>query len=197
VTVPSDRRRPGIKIHRCPGLSRRDLRKHQGIWVTSPARTLLDCAPVLSDKRLARAVNDARLSGQLRFTALADVIGRFPHHPGAKRLAPFTEIATAPTRSEFEDAFLAFCERFDLPRPEINANVLGYEVDALFRDQKLIVELDGYQFHSSRASFERDRDRDASTLRGGYGTIRITWGRMNYRPEREGSRLRGILEARS
>jgi very-short-patch-repair endonuclease len=197
VTVPSDRRRPGINIHRCPGLTRRDRRKHQGIRVTSPARTLLDCAPKLNDKRLARAVNEARLSKHLRLPALADVIERFPLHPGAKRLARFVELDTPPTRSEFEDAFLTFCERFDLPRPKINARVCGYEVDALFEQQKLIVELDGYRFHSSRASFERDRDRDANTLRGGYGTVRITWDRMINSAEREANRLRAILEARS
>ena len=74
---------------------------------------------------------------------------------GAKRLLPFIERPTGPTRSEFERAFIAFCERFGLPRPLVNARVNGVEVDAFFPEHGLIVELDGWDFHSSRESFRR------------------------------------------
>lgn len=80
VTVPGDRRRPGIVIHRAPGLARADVRRHLGIGVTSPARTLLDCAPDLPPRRLARFVADGRREGKLGLSALADVAVRFPYH---------------------------------------------------------------------------------------------------------------------
>jgi Transcriptional regulator, AbiEi antitoxin len=196
VTLSGDRRPPGIKTHCSACLAPRDLRRHNGICVTSPARTLLDCSPLLSEKALARAVNNARLSKQLRLDKLADVVRRFPYHKGARRLSRFVQTADGPTRSEWEDAFPAFCRRFGLPRPLMATTVAGFEVDALFEDEKVIVELDSWTFHSSRASFERDRERDATTLAVGYVTVRLTWERMERRPVAEAGRLDQILKER-
>jgi very-short-patch-repair endonuclease len=194
VTTPSRHRRPEILLHRSTRLTRADTRLHLGIRVTSPARTLLDCAPALTDKQLARAAREARLSPYLRTSEIADVVARFPRHPGAKRLSVLA--ALAPTRSEFEDVFPSFCRTYDLPEPKMNTLVNGYEADAVFEAEKLIVELDGYQFHGDRQSFERDRERDAHQLAAGYGTVRITWQRLADDPQREADRLNTILVSR-
>jgi hypothetical protein len=195
VTVPCDRRPKGIKVHRAR-LAEGEIRSHQGIKVTSLARTLLDCAPRLTDKALTRAVNDARRKHGLRLTQLADVADRHRNHPGSPRIRAFPTVRGGPTRSEWEDAFPAFCRRFGLPEPVMNTYVEGFEVDAVFVEEKLIVELDSWEFHSDRASFERDRDRDATTLAAGYGTVRITWERIHERPEAEAERLHQILRRR-
>jgi very-short-patch-repair endonuclease len=60
----------------------------------------------------------------------------------------------------------------------------------------VIVELDGWDFHSSRESFESDRERDASTLAAGCVTVRVTWERMTERAAREATRLHAILNQR-
>ena len=196
VAVPGDCRRPRITIHRQSGLQRWDVRVHVGIRVTSPAWTIVDCAPRLTDRRLARVVNDALRSKRLKRWQLAEVMARRAHRPGVQRLRPFVDATDGPTRSEFEDAFLAFCERHDLPRPKVNTIVAGHEADAYFEAERLIVELDGWVFHSSRASFESDRDRDADSLLQGIGTIRLTWERMIGKPEPEADRLHEILRMR-
>jgi hypothetical protein len=195
VTIAGDRRPKGIKIHRPKGLIGRDFRKHQGIRVTSPARTLLDCAPTLTDKALKRPYNDGRRSEQARLRPhhIEDVITRFPHHPGAKRLKPLLTVKGGPTRSEWEDAFPAFCKRFGLPEPVVSTTVAGHEVDALFPTEKLIIELDSWDFHRDRDVFESDRDRDADTLAAGHHTVRITWERLEDRPAREADRLHEII----
>ena len=72
----------------------------------------------------------------------------------------------------------------------------GYEVDALFAAQRLVVELDGWEFHKGRVAFGDDRDRDADLLDFGYETVRITWDRLHETPEREAARLRRILARR-
>jgi very-short-patch-repair endonuclease len=189
-------RRSGIRIHRSRALTRDDVRTHLGIRVTSPARTILDLAPTLDAKALTRMVNEALLSNYLRSASLAELLERQPRHPGAKRLRPFVEAGAGPTRSQLEDEFVAFTRRYGLPRPEMNARVAGYEVDALFREERVIVELDGYHFHSSRAAFERERDRDANTLAAGFETVRATWKRLRGAPAREADRLHRILETR-
>jgi very-short-patch-repair endonuclease len=79
----------------------------------------------------------------------------------------------------------------------LNARVAGYEVDALFREQRVIVELDGYQFHGTRQAFEKDRERDAATLAAGFVTVRITWERLTEAPEKEADRLTAIIAGRS
>ena len=196
VTVRWDRRRRGIRIHRSRTLTRQDVKLHLGVRVTSPARTVLDMAPRLSDRALARVVNDARLAGYLHLDDLGEVLVRCPSHRGATRLRPFVQTGGAPTRSEFEDAFLAFADRFGLPRPEINVRVAGHEVDALFRDERVIVELDGFEYHRDRRSFERDRERDAATLAARFETVRVTWARLTLKPDREAARLHAILRDR-
>jgi predicted transcriptional regulator of viral defense system len=196
VITRSRIRRPGIQT-RETALSRKDIRTHHGIRATSLARTLLDCSPSLTRKALARAVNDALRSQYMTQAQLADIAQRNPRHPGTKLISPFVDTPTAPTRSHLEDAFLEFCAKYGLPRPQVNNVVCGYEVDFLFEPQRLIVELDGWEFHRDRTSFERDRTRDADTAEAGYLTVRITWDRLKIQPRREADRLRGILASRA
>jgi hypothetical protein len=196
VIVETARRRPGIRVHRV-ALAKADVRRHLGIRVTSPARTVFDIAPRLTDKALIRAVNELRIKRLLKLEQLAELATRLPRHRGASRVKPLVETSRGPTRSELEDAFVAFTERFGLPRPEMNARVAGYEVDALFREQRVIVELDGYEFHGTRQAFEKDRERDATTLAAGYRTVRITWERLTQAAEKEAERLWAIISRRS
>ena len=79
------------------------------------------------------------------------------------------------TRSEAEIAFLELVRSAGLPAPETNVNVVGHEVDFLWREQKLIVEVDGFAYHSSREAFERDRRRDARLQAAGFRVIRFTY----------------------
>jgi hypothetical protein len=197
VTVAGDRRRPLIVVHRCASLLRADVRIQLGIRVTSPARTLLDCAPGLTRNRLVQTAADARRAGLLHPGALEDVAERFPHHAGCAHLAPLLESPTrARARSGLEIDFLTFCARFGLPTPMINTTFNGYEVDALFAPERLIVEADGWDFHRDRYMFESDRERDAHMLAAGVATVRITRERLVTAPGREAERLGTILEQR-
>jgi hypothetical protein len=196
VTIRSgDRRPPGIVVHRCRTVARNDVRTQLGIRATTPARTLLDCAPALTAHELARKVNDARRAGLLTPAAIDDILARNPTHPGARALAG-VDREHAPTRSGWEDDFPGFCAHYGLPAPIPNAPLNGYEVDALFPEHRLIVELDGWDFHRSRQAFERDRERDAHALANRHVTIRITKERLRVDPDREAARLRAILASR-
>ncbi len=198
VTATWDRRRRGIKVHRASMLTRRDITRQLGVPVTSPARTVFDMTPSLkTDAALRRFVNDARLTRTFHIADLAELLARHPRHPATTRLRPFLTAKGGPTRSEFEDAFTEFARQYGLPAPVVDTHVLGYEVDALFPDHRVIVELDGWDFHSDRGAFESDRDRDAELLAAGYVTIRITWERLKSQPAREAERLRRILRARA
>jgi very-short-patch-repair endonuclease len=194
VTVASShRRRKGIKVHRSRTLARRDITWQLGIRVTTPARTVLDTAPRLTGKRLSRFVNDALRTPYLHVAHLADVLNRNPNHPATKRILPYVR---TPTNSPLEDDFVEFARRYGLPKPTTNTYLLGYEIDVLYPRERVIVEVDGYEFHSDRDSFERDRKRDVVMLAAGVVTVRITKDRMQDEPEEEAGRLRSILAAR-
>lgn len=192
VTVPAKRRPSGIWVHVHPTLETRDIRRHRDIRVTSPARTILDIAPRQTDSGRARAISQAQLNKLMRPDQLAATLRHYPLHPGAVLLREPPD----PTRSEFERRFPPFCKRHKLPVPRMNANVAGYEVDALFVAERVIVELDSWEFHKDRRSFERDRERDAATLHADHVTVRLTWQRFRFEPSKEAARLRSILESR-
>jgi very-short-patch-repair endonuclease len=99
---------------------------------------------------------------------------------GSRALRAALDGEPALTRSEAERRLLALIRAARLPRPETNVRVEGYEVDFLWRPQRLIVEVDGFAYHSSRHAFERDRARDAALQAAGYRVVRFTWRQIAY-----------------
>jgi len=140
VSVPTTsgrKRRRGIDLHRCGSLAAADVTGRLGIRVTTPARTIADLRGSVPDSHRRRAIRQAEVMGLN--TGLASVAG---------------------TRSELEDRFLRLCARHRIPHPEVNVRVGGWEVDFLWRDERVVVETDGYQFHRGASAFERDHTRD-------------------------------------
>jgi hypothetical protein len=150
----------------------------------------------MSEKAVRRRVAEARRAGVLTMADVADVVERFPLHRGTKQLKPLLEVRGGPTRSEWEDAFPAFCRQYGLPEPVMSISVAGYEADAVFEEEKIVIELDSWEFHSDRAAFESDRDRDVDRLLAGFLTVRITWARIEHRSAREADRLRRLVRQR-
>ena len=186
-----------MRTYRCTKLTTRDRRWQYGIPVTSPARTALDIAPRLTERAMLRMLSNGRRSGYLHLDSLRDVIARNPRHPGAHTLGALVEDAPEiPTRSGLEDTFRAFVKRFELPEPRINSRLNGYEVDAVFEAERLIVEVDGWDYHNDRLAFDSDRERDASALYAGFETYRITDRRLEQQPEIEAARITAILARR-
>lgn len=197
VTTRGDRRSGDVRWHHSKALSNRDIRTHLGIRTTSAARTLLDIAPRLSDRELARAVSDARIARRAYPDEILELTARLPTHVGATRLRAQVIGTTGPTRSDFERDFSAFVDRHNLPMPRFNAHVLGFEVDALFAGQRVIIECDGWEFHRDRIHFDSDHARDVATLAEGYVTVRLTTAMLE--PDTQAAtaqRLRTILAQR-
>jgi very-short-patch-repair endonuclease len=175
VTVPSagDRaRRAGIRLHRSVTLRPEDTTVHRGIPITEPHRTLHDLARTLKGRPLEQAVNRAE--------RLID-FGRLHHHAPPSLQAVLRRYSTHATRSELEERFLRLCDDHGIPRPETNARIEGYEVDFVWRDQTLIVEVDGYAFHRDPTAFERDRERDATLTTKGWRVLRFTHDQITSR----------------
>ena len=195
-----DVRLSGFKVHRSSTLIQRDIRKVQGLRVTSPARTALDLAPRLTTDELERVVNDMRHTNRLKVHQLRDVANRNPRHPGAQKLKRLIgDSQKEHTRSELENAFRRLIKRHRLPMPLINVHVGGERVDAYFPDQQLIVELDGSVTHGNdwRPAFEDDRRRGVDILlKTGIPTVHFTWDQITRLHKETASKLGQILKAR-
>jgi hypothetical protein len=175
----------GIVLHQVRALAPADRATREGIPVTSLARTLLDIAETEPARTLRRAWDHAERLRVLDVRAVKDTCHRSPGRRGLKPLRALLADQTryAPeTKRELEALFVDFCREQRLPLPACNALVEGFEVDALWPAQRLIVELDSWEFHRGRKAFERDRERDAILQAAGYRVIRITWRRLTEEP---------------
>lgn len=195
VTRRSGGRSPaGYRLHHCRDASPDELARVENIPVTTVARTLVDLAGILGESRLSACLNEGR---RLRIVDLEDLrraMARQPNKRGRgtlRRLVDRIDPAWLPTKSELEDLFRALCQEAGLPEPERNVKLHGYEVDCLWPDHKVIVELDGHRFHHHRT--EEDYARDLHFLSLGYRTIRITYRMVVDQPERVIQILREVL----
>jgi very-short-patch-repair endonuclease len=181
----SARARRGVRVHRTRRLDKRDRTKREGIPVTSPARTVLDLAPLLTRSHLDRALEETQVLRLTTPKAIEAVLERTPGHPGAGalRVALNRQHDPSLTRSEAEARLLELIRKAELPPPLTNVRILGHEVDLVWPAARLIVEVDGFAFHSTRQAFERDRLRDAELQAAGYRVMRVTWRQVADTPE--------------
>jgi very-short-patch-repair endonuclease len=169
VTTPAKRRpRPGLRVHRTASLN---AAVHNGLPLTAPARTLDDLVRTMPARDVERAREQATILG----------------------LVVPDEATEGFTRSEAERRLKALVTAAGLPMPKTNARVEGYEVDAYWPEQRLIVEVDGYDFHRTRAAFERDRRKDAALTAAGYRVVRVTWRRLRDEPYSVTAQLGALL----
>jgi hypothetical protein len=187
VMAPARRTRPGLRTHRTSTLSRRDVTTNFGIPVTTVIRTIIDTEPRLTDAQLIRAVQDARHAHQLQPSKLNELLGR------CRRARELIDPAQNPTRSPHEDNFVAWAKRQGLPTPMINVKVHGKEVDALFPQERVIVELDSVEFHHDPISFRNDRRRDRGSAAHGFLTVRLLKEDLT---DEDGGQLRQTLAQR-
>jgi very-short-patch-repair endonuclease len=74
--------------------------------------------------------------------------------------------------------------------------VEGHLVDFLWSAERFVVETDGYAFHSDRAAFERDRERDLDLLAAGYEVGRFTYRMLTRDPSACVKHIRAALRRR-
>ena len=159
-----------------------------GIPVTTVARTLVDLTDVLGRDRLLRAIREAEFLRLLDLDALNAAVQRAHGRRrlrraegGARRHTPGQIV-----REELEHRFLELVREAGLPPPETNVKVTPaarrYEIDCLWREQRVAVELDGRAAHARTTAFESDRRKDAALNAIGLRPLRFTWLRVTREP---------------
>jgi very-short-patch-repair endonuclease len=183
VTIIDGNRRPrdGVRTHRVKSLS--EITTHQDLKITTPARTLIDFASEANSAELADAFGQARAKRLLTDAKLNAALSHTPrNHPGAAIVRKMLREGGTYDRSKAERLMRKLCREADLPQPRTNVMLNGHLVDFLWRQHRLVVEVDGYGTHGNRQAFETDRRRDQIHVAAGYVVIRISWWQLQREP---------------
>jgi hypothetical protein len=180
---PRPRKRPFV-VHRSD-LAAVDRAMRDGIPVTSLSRTILDLAVDSWPKTVARQIERADDLNVFDLREMRELLDRTKGHRGTANVRTALD-AYRPerkfTRSGFERRFLELVREAGLPEPAMNSFVAGHELDAYWAEAHFGVELDTYETHGSRLSFEDDRVRDDDFLHAELVTTRVTETRLDREP---------------
>jgi Transcriptional regulator, AbiEi antitoxin/Protein of unknown function (DUF559) len=181
VTAPRSRQgAPGIRLHTSRSLDAQDTTNHEGIPITTVARTLLDLAATTRSDQLERALAQAMYLRVYDQRAIDDVIARSDGHRGTRILAQATKQEPKLTRSKWEIRMLGLVRGAGLPEPICNRPLHAPDhgeckPDFHWPAHNLIVETDGWESHRTLAAFRNDRAKDAALTVAGYKVLRFTW----------------------
>jgi very-short-patch-repair endonuclease len=188
--VEAGRKIVGIRRRFVPPPVGREVWRRHGVPLTSPARTIVDCAGISDARGVDELIEGASVAGLLDIAAI-DLVLDGPRRRGTKKLlravAPWRRYRRGiKIRSRMEAKLLPLLTEAALPIPQTNAKLrLGgkvYEIDFLWREQKLVVETDGGRFHDNPAAGERDSERNQALAKAGYRLPRLGWEDLRDRP---------------
>jgi very-short-patch-repair endonuclease len=174
VSLPypaSPLKRFGIRIYRSRSLAAARTTSREGIPVTMPAQTLADLARVATAAEVRRATRAAEKRG-------------LPLDPGH---------VSDKTESDLERDFLTICRTHGVPEPEVNVTIGPYRVDFLWREERLVIETDGYIYHRGRRAMREDNDRDIDLELRGLRVTRIDDSRIAEDPAGVAKVVLGLL----
>jgi len=173
-----------ISLHHCPALRDEDTIETEHLPVTSVSRTLLDYASIAKTYRLERAIDQAARLGLLDPAAVNLITEEVRGHRGSKPLRRAMVIYHEKgfTRSGGEKQMLAALADAGVPRPLVNNFIEGFELDFYWERERFAVELDSWEHHRSRRSFETDPERHEKVAMAGIEMIRITGTRLKREP---------------
>jgi very-short-patch-repair endonuclease len=161
----------------------------KGLRTTSIERTLLDLAAL--GEPVERLVAEATAK---RLTSIAKLQTYLERRAGARGAARLRRcIEGTQTRSRAEEEFARWLDAHGIPKPDFNVPFGPYTLDVLWPEARLVVEIDTYETHGTRHSFEADRERDGYLLGKGLRTRRVTPRQWRERPKTLRSQLAADL----
>ena len=189
VATPTRRRGiAGVRPYFVPRLEPQDRDVVDGIPCASVALTLLQLAAVVPRRQLERACDEAEVQRLFDLTAINEALTRFEGCRGVAQLRAVLgehAIGTTLTRPGLEELTLAVFDRAGIPRPHVNVLLtcrpgVAWEVDFLWRSERLVLETDGARFHRTPRQIERDRRKEADLVRAGYQVLRASYQQVRY-----------------
>jgi very-short-patch-repair endonuclease len=187
ITAEGRLRPAGVVAHR-GSLLPADRGLHRGIPVTSVAHTLLDMAGELDDSGFERLVREAQFRRLFSVAAVEELLARRRCRRLRELLDDFN-----PSQSRLEDAFLRLCRRHRIPAPEAQVRGRRRRPDFVWREARLIVEVDSWSGHGNPVAFQADRTLSNAVQLAGWRILRFTWADVTRRPEEVARQVRRAL----
>jgi very-short-patch-repair endonuclease len=166
--------------------------------ITGPGRTVFDCLRVLPDDRARTLVDRALQRGWTSIGELRWRVRDFSGRHGAPRLARLVHSVGDGTRSTAERVATDLLRRAGITGWEANAEIrdaaglIGYG-DIAFRAAMLVLEVDGWAYHTDPERFQRDRTRQNRLVAAGWTVLRFTWADLRDRPDEVIAAIRAAL----
>jgi very-short-patch-repair endonuclease len=189
------RKHTHITLHRMR-LGSFDALVRDSLRVTTPSRTIVDLAATLEGRALRDVVERAQDLRRFDPDDIRDTLARAPRRPGTRRLHDLITVLAPDkdnARSHLERLFLALAREARLPKPVSNHEIGGRSRDFAWPDQRLVVETDGYRYHSSRHAKRRDNRRDRQLTALGWRPVRFTYEEIAFEPAEVAKELVGLL----
>ena len=173
----------GVRGHRSGALFDADLTTMQRIPVTTPARSIVDLSAQLTHRQLGTAVDDAVRRRVMSLESFRGCVARLAEAPG-RRTSVLQELLAErlpgynPGDSDLETRVLCLlvAQGFPPPAQQHRVRIGGrtFRIDLAYPMLKLAIELDGWEFHSSRSAFDDDRTRANLLVAHGWTVVRFT-----------------------
>lgn len=178
--------RPGVTYLRDP-LPSRETSRFEGVPLTVPARTIVDCLRFLDDPAATTLLDRALQVGWISLDDLTERVRDHTGRRGAPRLARLVAATAVGARSAAERAAIRLLRAAGIRGWRANepifdaAGLIGVG-DLVFQAHQLVVELDGQAYHTTAERFQRDRDRQNRLVAAGWTVLRFTWRDLTERP---------------
>lgn len=192
----------GVVLHQVDVLEPRAVASLEGLRVTTVERTLLDLAGCDGPEDVRAACDEAMRRKWTNTERMSVAIERAGRRPGVALLRSLVDGylgGQGPTESELETHVVELLQACGLPTPTRQARVVvGGRVRRLdFRipGTRVVIEADGYAWHSSPESFERDRERNNALIARGFRVLHWTWRALREEPHTLVGQLLTLLSA--
>lgn len=160
--------------------------------VTSPIRTVVDCARKLPFSEALAVADSALRSGMVSREELDLVVGAL-RGPGTTKARRVARLASAQAANPFESALRALVLEFPAlsvrPQAEVVAGELVFHPDLVDERRRIVIEADSFEFHTSQEAHARDCVRYTAMSVAGWLVLRFTWHQVMHSP----SYVRAVL----
>jgi very-short-patch-repair endonuclease len=150
---------------------------------------------MLNGRALREAVERAQDVRRFDPEDIRSTLARIPRRSGTRQLADLLALMQPDrdsARSHLERLLLPLTRRARLPRPDVNREIAGHKRDFVWPEQRLVVEVDGHRYHSSRQAGRRDNRRDRQPTALGWRPVRFTYEEVAFEPTEIQTELAGL-----
>jgi very-short-patch-repair endonuclease len=206
VTAPRSRGRwadrvRGVRLHRA-AVARSDIVLVRGTRLTSPLRTALDIARHRGVSEAVAIVDSFMRAGHFSQDEFV-LAAACAQGPGRLRIQLVASLVDGASGSILESLTRVLLWRNDLPVPRSQFSFrsrrtgwVGY-IDFAWPDQRVLLECDGYEYHSTKEPFQKDRRRWSAVSAERWWLGVVTWFDVVYDPTYVVALVRDLLDPES